>query len=400
MRVVFISWWWPYPADNGSRLRIYNLLRQLASQHEVILLSFAEDDEATDEQIAHLHSFCEQVEAIPKTWFQPNSLKALAGFASPWPRSLIDSYSPQMAARVRHYCESSAVDCVIASQVDTLRYLACAPYIPAILEEVEVTRYYNRVAGAAGKSAFRARLTLFKVEQMLRVALQRGVWLTVVSEAERELIWRIAPEAAQVAVIPNGVDTRLHAPAITPPEPNTLIYPGAVTYSANDKAVRYFITEVLPLVHEQIPEATFTVTGGTGSVDVRDLQAQPGVRFTGYLPDIAPAVQSAWVTVVPLTDGGGSRLKILESMALGTPVISTSKGAEGLQVHPGEDILIADEPQPMADTICELLRNPQRRDQLARAGRILVEREYDWDIIGNRLLELVNHCVKEKVVYG
>jgi glycosyltransferase involved in cell wall biosynthesis len=313
---------------------------------------------------------------------------------------LIDSYSLEMAERVEYYCTSKSIDCVIASQVDTLRYLECVPYIPAILEEVEVTGYYNRLSQESGSSVLRTRLTIFKVEQMLRVALKRGVMITVVSEAERDLIQRIAPSRAQVAVIPNGVDTALNRISTIQPEPNTLIYPGAVTYSANYQAVKYFIGKVLPLIHQQIPEATFMVTGGTGDVDVRDLQAQPGVQFTGYLPDVAPAVQSAWATVVPLTQGGGTRLKILESMALGTPVISTAKGAEGLAAHPGEELLVADDPQSMADAICGLLRSPDQRRQLTEAGRRLVEREYDWNIIGQQLLDLVNEVMREKVIYG
>lgn len=395
MRILFLSWWWPYPANNGSKIRIYNLIKQLAAAHEVTLLSCAETDEATAEQIAHLLTFCHQVEAVPRRHFNPGSVRATLGYFSRWPRNLIDTYDPMLAARVRHL--ASQVDVLIASQQQMLRYLDAAPHLPAILEEVEVTGWYNRVEHAVGTGRrLRAQLTVIKVENALRTLLQRGVAMTVVSEAEREFLRPFARADSRIAVIPNGVDTQANRPDDTQPAPHTLIYPGAVTYSANYDAVRFFIRDVMPRVRQRLPDTQFTVTGGTGSVDISDLAAQPGVRFTGYLPEVAPAVRSSWATVVPLREGGGTRLKILESMALGTPVISTRKGAEGLNIHPGTDILIADEPDALAEMVCTLLNDPALRARLAKAGRELVEREYDWSIIGQQLVDLAEQVVKEK----
>ncbi len=397
MRILFLSWWWPYPANNGSKIRIYNLIKQLAAAHEVTLLSFAETDEATPEQIAHMESFCHKVEVAAKPHYNPGSVRAVLGYFSRWPRNLIDVYDPLLAARVQHL--AGEADVLIASQQQMLRYLDAAPHLPAILEEVEVTGSYNRVEQAAGTSRrLRAQLTLFKVETTLRTLFQRGVAMTVVSEAERDFLRPFARADSHIAVIPNGVDTCSNQPDDTQPVPNKLIYPGAVTYSANYDAVAWFIHEVLPLVRQRIPNVQFVVTGGTGSVDVRDLAAQPGVTFTGYLPEVAPAVRSSWATVVPLREGGGTRLKILESMALGTPVISTRKGAEGLNVHPGTDILIADEPEALAEMVCTLLNDRALRERLARAGREMVEREYDWSIIGRQLVELAEKVVREKAM--
>jgi polysaccharide biosynthesis protein PslH len=396
MRILFVSWWWPYPADNGSKIRIYNLLQHLAAAHEVTLLSFAEAREAAPEHVAHMSAFCRLVEVVPKPDYQPNSLRATLGYLSHWPRSLIDTYSETMAEHVQRH--AAAADLIIASQQQTLRYLDVAPHVPAILEEMEVTGFYNRLEQAGGKTGrLRAQLTLVKLESILRDLFQRGVTMTVVSRTEQAYLRRIAPPGSRIEVIPNGIDTQLNRPDSTPPVPNTIIYPGAVTYSANYDAVAYFVHDVFPLVRQRRPDAQFIVTGGTGGVDVSDLAAQPGVRFTGYLPDIASAVRSSWVTVAPLRVGGGTRLKILESMALGTPVVATTKGAEGLNVHPGEDILIADEPPAMADAVCALLGAETLRTRLSRAGRARVENEYDWTMIGRQLVELAENVVEQKV---
>jgi glycosyltransferase involved in cell wall biosynthesis len=397
VRIAFISWWWPYPANNGSRIRIYNLLRHLGQRHQLTLLSFAEQDEATPEQVEHLRQFCGHVEVVPKLTYQPDTFKSLVGYLSRWPRSLVDVYSPIMTALVKDLASSGTLDAIIASEFQTIRYLEAAPTTPAILDQIEVTSFYDRVTSATGQAGkLRAQLTVSKLEAALRRLLERGVAFSVVSEEEKRLQQRFSPPGGRIEVVPNGVDTEANQPdAAMTIQPNTIIYTGAVTYFANLDAVEYFINDVFPLVRVRVPHAQFSVTGGTGKVDVSALKAQPGVVFTGYLPSVAPAVQASWVNVVPLRVGSGTRLKILESMALGVPVVSTTKGAEGLNVHPGEDILIADTPQGLADAVVTLMNDDALRARLVKAGRALVEREYDWGVIAAQLNDLLLKTTKQ-----
>lgn len=395
--IVFLSWWWPYPANNGAKIRIYNLLRHLSQKYQVTLLSFAETDEATPEQIAHMREFCQQVAVVRKPHFQPGTLKATLGYLSRWPRSLVDIYSAEMETLVKQVCETETVDVIIASQFQTMRYLEIVPHIPAILEELETTLFHNQVEQAGGQAnRLRAQMTLTKFESVLRLMLERGVAFTVVSEAEKRNIERFAPANADIRVVPNGVDTTANQPNVSVQrQAQRLIYTGAVTYQPNLDAVRYFIQDIWPLILAQAPQAEFWVTGGTGSVDVSDLAAQTGVRFTGYLPSVAEAVQASEAMVVPLLAGGGTRLKILEAMALGTAIVSTSKGAEGIAVHDGQDILIADTPQVFADAVLQVFADEALRAGLAVAGRALVEREYDWALLAQRLIDLIDTVVPE-----
>jgi glycosyltransferase involved in cell wall biosynthesis len=395
MRVLFLSWWWPYPADNGSKIRIYNLLRNLASAHEVYLLSFADAGEATEERIAHLRTFCAQVEVVPRPFYNPGGLKAMAGYLSRWPRYLLDVYSDRMAERVQAF--ASSVDVIIASELQTVRYLDLAPSLPAVFEGAEVTGFEDVVAQATSPlQRFRTQLTLRKMRNTVRRLMERGIAISVVSQSEQDYLRELAPADARIAVIPNGVDTNANGPGQDTPTPNTLIYPGAVTYDANYDAVSYFIQDVLPLVQQQITDARFTVTGGTGNVDVRDLAAQPGVTFAGYLPDVAPAIRASWAVVVPLRLGGGTRLKILEAMALGVPVISTRKGAEGLDVRDGENILLADQSEALAQAVIHLLNDAALRTRIACNARTLVEREYDWQKIAGRLDDLIQQVAGKR----
>lgn len=399
MHVLFISWWWPYPADNGAKIRIYNLLRNLSQFHQVTLLSFAEAHEATTAQIDHLHEFCAHVEAVPKPTYNPGTVRATLGYLSPWPRSLVDVYSPVMAKRVSEIAALCQVNAVVASELQTMRYLELVPDLPAILEEMEITGFHNRVEGAAGTGRrVRAQMTLTKMENALRTLLNRGVAFTVVSEAERDYLLPLAANGARIEIIPNGVDTQANQPDLNiKPQPYSLIYTGAVTYNANYDAVAYFIREVLPLVRQRIPEAQFTVTGKTGDVDINNLAAQPGVSFSGYLPSVAAAVQNSWALVAPLRVGGGTRLKILEAMALGTPVISTSKGVEGLEVEADQHVLLADTAEAFADAVCRLLGDEALRTRLATAGRALVEAKYDWAIMGRQLADLITEITHSRI---
>lgn len=389
--ILFIAWWWPYPANNGSKIRIYNLLRHLSQQYRVTLLSFAEADEATPEQVAHMRQWCAHITTVPKPEYRPSALKATIGYMSHWPRSLVDTYSPAMARRLESVVKADVVDVIIASQMPTMRYLESAPGIPAVLEEVETTLFHDQVEQASGlASRLRSNLTMSKLNHALNGLYQRGVAFTVVSAAEKEYLRHLSPSAERIAIVPNGVDTAANQPdPSVQPQPFTLIYTGAVTYAANYEAVVWFIREVWPLVRARYPQVQFTITGGTGKVDVSDLTVQPGVSFSGHLPSVADAVRKSWAVVAPLRIGGGTRLKILEAMALGTPVIATPKGAEGLSIQDKENILIADSPQEITAAVSRLFDEAGLRGRLAAGGRALVEQRYDWSVVTGQLVDLI-----------
>jgi glycosyltransferase involved in cell wall biosynthesis len=172
-------------------------------------------------------------------------------------------------------------------------------------------------------------------------------------------------------------------------EPESLVFPGALTYKANLWAVEFFLAQVFPAVKAQRPGVKLYITGRTDGVPVDDLPLQDGVIFTGYLDDVRPRVACSPVCVVPMTVGGGTRLKILEAMALGTPVVSTSKGAEGLDVVHGQDILIADDAGDFARAVLSLLQDRDLRTKLAINGRRLVEERHSWQIGARQLEQLL-----------
>ena len=391
MRVLFLSTWFPYPPDNGSRIRAYNLLKQLARQHEIDLLSFAQD--GYGQVLGDLPALCASVQTVPWITYCPRRLRALAGFFSPTPRLIVDIHSPAMARMVTRQLMVGKPDLVVATQIGTAPYVHNPSPVPTVFEELETSVIKDAVKRAEGVPArVRNWLTWAKLRHYVANLVQRFDACTVASAQELDNLRQIAPGYQRAHVLPNGVDVDHYRPSAAVPEPNTLIYNGALTFRANYDAIAWFVADILPRVQAEVPQATLRVTGSTQGVDIDRLSTCPGVKFTGYLDDIRPAVASSWICAVPLRVGGGTRLKILEAMALGTPVVATSKGAEGLAVTPEQDILIADNPAEFARQTVRLLRDGELRQRLAENGRRLVERSYSWTEIGrqfNALLESV-----------
>jgi glycosyltransferase involved in cell wall biosynthesis len=381
MKLLVVSSWFPYPPDNGAKLRAYHLLASLAERHAITLLSFAEPGE---EREAHsLTAFCETLQTVPGNPFKPARPLASRDFFSPVPRAFAQTYSRAMQALVDEAVPRH--DAAVAFQLGAALYLTRHTTVPRVFDEAEagVIRDGYR-AQPVGLTRARRSLTWWKFTRFMHDLVRRFERTTVVSDVERRHLGGMGCDLARIRVVPNGVD-RIDLVRRNTPKPGRLIYPGSMTYSANLDAVRYFLRETFPKIRAIRPHVSLQVTGATGDVDLRELSRGGAVTFTGHVADVKSLIAHSAVCIVPLRTGGGTRLKILESMALGTPVVSTSKGAEGLTVTPEQDILIADSPEAFAAQVVRVLDDFVLRAQLASNGRRLVERLYTWDRIGAEL---------------
>ncbi|RIK39241.1 MAG: hypothetical protein DCC55_18635 [Chloroflexi bacterium] len=385
MRILFLSRWFPWPTSNGSKLRIYNLLAGLAQQHEVTLLSFADQPDANP-TVPAVKSLSSAVQVVPWKPYSPQRLRAKFGFFNLAPRSVVDTFSPEMAQRISQTLSTQQFDLVIASQIDTARY---APYfqgLAALFEEVEIGGLYEQFAQATStRQRLRHGLTWFKHRHYLARQLRYFRACTVASERERQLVAKSAPDCKVIEVIPNCI-RQADYQTTCQPKPNTLVFTGPFGYHANYDAMVWFLSEIYPIVQAAIPDVQLTITGDHGG---RPLPPATNVTLTGFVDDVRPIVAQSWASLAPLRFGGGTRLKILEAMALGTPVIATPKGAEGLDVQHGEQILIADTPEAYAQAIVRLCQKPGLRQQLAQKAATLVSAKYDWTATMPRFLRLV-----------
>jgi len=386
MNVFALSTWCPLPLVNGSTLRAYHLLRVLASRHDVDLVAFSAPGPPTADDVAGLRRVCRTVTILPRSPFTPVA-GARNGLLSMTPRSLVSTDDPEVRALIA--ARSASAHVAVGFALSAARYLTGLG-IPTVFEEAEPRQIQALAPRAATvPQRLRLRLTWWKHARYLRRVASSMSAVTVVSEQERESLTGIGVDASRIHVVPNGADAADLARPRAVASPPRLIYAGAVTYAPNLEAVTWFLAEVMPRVRAVRPDVGLWVTGDMGDVTPDRFPSRDHVRLTGRLPDVKDAISGSAVAVVPLLSGGGTRLKVLEALALGTPVVSTRKGAEGLAVVEGEELLLGDSPQAFADAVLRVLGDEALAARLSSAGRARVSSTYTWHAIGREFLELV-----------
>ncbi len=215
---------------------------------------------------------------------------------------------------------------------------------------------------------------------------QEADLVLVTSERERKTLKQLLPRLA-IEVVSNGVDLAAFTQAGPPQEvPHQLVLTGTMDYYPNTQGALFFAEECWPLIRAQVPDATWQIVGRNPPPEVQRLAHLPGVTVTGWVADTRPYLASSAVALAPLLVGGGTRLKILEALAMQKAVVSTSLGCEGLAVEAGKHLLVEDQPERLAEAVIGLLNEPERRRALGSAGRALVEGLYSWERCGEQLL--------------
>ncbi|HEV2813418.1 MAG TPA: glycosyltransferase family 4 protein [Solirubrobacteraceae bacterium] len=263
------------------------------------------------------------------------------------------------------------------------------------LENITWSYYENRARAA---SAGRARSAAFAGEarRWRRYDLRRFPEydaLVTVSEHDAELLERETP--TRVEAIPSGVDTSaLHPGPLPEGAPPALVFTGTMSWPPNAEGLRWLLREVWPRVRDEVPEARLLAVGGGAPEDVRRLAAADDrVELPGRVPELGPWFERASVVVIPILSGAGIRLKVLDALASGRAIVSTTMGAEGAVVRDGEHLVLADDPASFAAATIALLRDPGRAASLGANARRLAEARYDWRVLGDRFEALLRELV-------
>ncbi len=335
--------------------------------------------------------FVMKFEFVPWSEYNPSSKQALLGMFGVTPRSVIDTFSPEVSMSIRDMSQRHSYDLVVASQLDMAAYRQYFGKLPALFEEVEVGVLYSRFANAETLlKRLRSRLTWEKHRHYLKNLLQQFQACTVVSAHEQDLVLGKVTGSTNIDIIPNGVRLEEYDHIQPSPEPNSLIFTGPFSYYVNYEAMCWFLENVLPFVLDKIPNAKLVITGDHAGLQ---LPVVKNVTQTGFVSDVRPYVANSWASVVPILQGGGTRLKIIESMALRTPVVSTTKGAEGLGVRHGKEILLADTPDEFVKAVIQILVDNDLRREISTNAYCFVQENLDWRVILPRFLNLVNRTV-------
>ncbi len=390
MRILVVTTKSPYPLFEGRALRSYNLIRQAAQRHEIHLASFIQ----TPEEVAgieHMTSICSVVRSHRLYFEHPrrDALKdALRELTRDAPLPVVKYDTPAMRATLRELLAANRYDLVHVDMLHLSEYFDLFDGLPVVLmgHNVESLILERR---AANETRWLARKYLgYQHRKLVRyetAAARRATRVVMVSQADADILagWT---GRTDITVVPNGVDTSYFDVPDTPCKPGSMVYVGGFTWFPNEDAIRFFASDVLPLIAAEVAEANLTVVGkNPDNATVRALAANPRIRFAGMVDDIRPVVAESAVYIVPLRIGGGTRLKILDALSMSKAIVSTSIGCEGLDVTDGQDIVIADEPAALATAIVALLHDPERARRLGRAGRQLAERRYEWNVLGGGL---------------
>ena len=411
MRLLVVCPFFPWPANNGSRILEYNLIKHAARWHRVRVVSLIQSEDERENQ-AGIAPYCEDVLAIRPEHQLPGRLDGrrrgwdvLCGLVNRHPRHFYGAPSENVVRALDQVVQDWQPHVLLVHTLFMTNYLwkrlDNLSGIKRILIQHNIeTSIQHQQAKMAGSCTSRVRAWLYWLPfgRFEALACAKFDGITTASAQDRELLLHLSPrlDPTRVFILPNGVDVASYQGNWGPPEPDTLIFPGALTYSANYDGMRFFLEESFALIRQAKPSATLRITGKTDGVDLSSLRLGEKVFLTGYLDDIRPAVARSWVCIVPLRIGGGTRLKILEAMALGTPVVSTSKGAEGLATTDGENILIADDPVEFADKVLGLLGDPNLRARLAANGRELVASRYSWETCAPKLVQLLDRVAGQE----
>jgi len=414
-RLLFISPHVPYPPTEGGTIRSYGLLRALHRDWDVHYIAFQVSGQPLSKD--HGDQLCTGLPGMTlETLDEMAKIREKLGvaFLRPlfWIRRKLktfDNLRPlfwimnlpfvlQMDRRIRQVIRnklhSQHFDAVL------LDYTKMAQYLSVIKDKrvKKIINVHNAESDNSrqlmlshgkglGKAIYWLQWKLFEIYE--RHFIPKCDLLLAPSQADAEFYHRLAANI-KTAVIPNAVDTEALRTLSPPDEPFSLIYPGRMDYPPNAQAVCTFCKEILPRTAQAIPSVRLYIVGKNPPLSVQRLNSDR-VVVTGYVEDILPFWQKTSVLVVPLKMGGGTRIKILEAMALGRPVVSTSKGCEGLDVVHGTHILIADDPEKFANDVTRLLQDPSLHDGLTLAARKLVEERYSFAALEPLLREVLEN---------
>ncbi|HPM42618.1 MAG TPA: glycosyltransferase [Candidatus Omnitrophota bacterium] len=393
MNILFLISQLPYPLDTGAKIRSFNLIKALGSLHKITLVSFG-DEWVEKEKVEALHKICEKVVLVKKdiasSAFGRLAMTALAlkNLFSKYPYSVDKYYSSALSARLKELVAKCGFDLVHCDSLQMSRNLSGIKGVPAVLTEHNIESQILKRAAESEMNILKKAYLYYQYKKLLKYEKAACGWfdrVVTVSEEDKRFLAQYA-RGDKISVVPNGVDTGYFKPitdnqkSITD---NAIVFTGSMDWLPNEDAVSYFYDEIYPYIKANVK---LYVVGRNPSNKMLQI-AEKDVRLvvTGTVDDVRPYVADADIFIVPLRIGGGTRLKILEAMAMGKAVISTSVGCEGLEVTDGVDIIIEDDPRLFAGKIDALMSDTDTRKRLGLAGRRLVETKYDWKSISKTL---------------
>ncbi len=408
MRILWVKAGKILPAHSGGDIRSYHILRHLASRHDLIFFSYyggppdAEYETELTRQFPGAVCLCTGKRERSSA---SRALDYLARLAKPVPYAVSRFESVRVQQKLNTWFEERRFDVAVCDFLDAAVNLPGLLAIPTVLFQHNVESEIWRRYALTEKNPARRILYRVEFEKMLNYeqsAVRNFHHIIAVSEHDRHLMsaWT---DARRITVVPTGVDLQRYRPIpFSEASEPLVLFVGAMDWEPNVDAVEYFCHEIWPSIQAKVPGARFRIVGRNPVRRVKRLGSS-SVEVIGEVPSVVEHLRESAVVAVPLRVGSGTRLKIYEAMAAGKAVVSTSVGAEGLDVHHDQDIVLADDPGAFAESVTILLENVELRRRYERSAAALAAR-YDWTAIGDKfgqvLEKLVGTALRESPRYA
>lgn len=389
MKVLVIDEWFPWPLESGKKIRTFNLISRLAKKHEILYMAYAkspEDDEKMQAVRSHGITVLPVEDKRTPKWTPAFYFSVALNFLSSEPFSTRYHIREEFIREIRLVVERERPDLVHCEWTNLAPFLDAVEGIPCVISSHNVESDIWKRFGEHGSNIFKrilGRSQAGKIERMERYWYPRAHKCIAVSAQDQKVI---EGYGARVALVDNGVDIGYYdAYAQTAIDDNAIIFTASFDTFSNQDGAEYFVRDIFPLIREKMPDMQLWLVGREPSASIRAFSQSDGsIHVTGTVDDVRQYIARSALCIVPLRIGGGSRLKILEAMAMKKAVISTSVGAEGLNVTHGKDILLADEPRLFSEYVIECLTDPSKRNSIAASGYSLVSDYYDWESLASR----------------
>ena len=384
MKILFLAEESPKRSDQGDRVRFSNFVRELSLNHDITLIHFGNSPSENEKYIA-----------VQRPSLLGKYLRAL--FHIHLPFSVTARNTGRMRKILNCIVKEAEYDLFFIYQTKMGSYSSVfsGPTVVDLTDAISL--YYSRmVKFCRWPLRLLYRFEQFKMLRFERKLLKSSATCLVASEADARYLRAIAP-GCKLIVIPNGVDLFYHTPSEVNDGSFDLVFVGNMAYPPNRDAVHYFYRQVFPAVLNDCPASRLVVVGKNPSPDILALQKDKAVVVTGYVTDVRPYLSKAAVVICPVRFGTGTRIKILEAMAAGRAVVSTSIGCEGLDVVSGKDILITDDTYEMAAVILNLLKDREKAHRIGLNAAETVKRIYGYEVIGHQLENvLIQSCLEKR----
>ena len=392
MRILFLS---PYP-PSLIRVRPFNWIKHLAARgHQITLLALVGSAEETAD-LKEVTRYCYRVEAIPFPRWRPAWNLLLALPRPSLPLQAAYTSSPAMARRIRQTLRRKTFDIVHIEHLRGSTFATAVDDVPTVWDSVDcISLLFERTlqSGPSLGSRLMARADLARTRRYEGCQVSRHAATLVTSPEDRDALWSLVqrwgdPSTGQVVVLPNGVDLAYFAPQELPRQPDRIIFTGKMSYHANVAAALYLGQEIMSRVWQRRPDVRLQIVGKDPLPAVRALADDSRIMVTGYVPDMRPFLASAAVAATPIRYGVGIQNKVLEAMAMGTPVVTAPQTSTALLAREGEHFLIGESADDFAAQVIRLLNDRDLAAQIGAAGRRYVEAHHDWNHLAAQLEEV------------